>query len=70
MARWAREEKELSTVALSGGVFCNRFLTNRLIQFLKKDGFEVLYNRDFPANDGCVSVGQAAIAVKLAAHNE
>ncbi len=70
MARWAREKKKLSTVALSGGVFCNRFLTNRLIQFLKEDGFEVLYNRDFPANDGCVSVGQAAIAVKLAAHDE
>jgi hydrogenase maturation factor HypF (carbamoyltransferase family) len=28
---------------------------------LQKNGFSVLYNRDFPANDGCVSVGQAAI---------
>ena len=63
MARWAREKKKLSTVALSGGVFCNRFLTERLIRFLKKDGFTVLYNSDFPANDGCISVGQAAVAI-------
>jgi len=62
MARMARQEKELNTVALSGGVFCNKFLTERLVRLLKKDGFSVLYNRDFPANDGCISVGQAAIA--------
>jgi hydrogenase maturation protein HypF len=65
MAKAARKVTGLNTVALSGGVFCNRFLTDRLIRLLKKDGFEVLYNRDFPANDGCVSVGQAAIAAKL-----
>ena len=70
MARAAKTAKGLNTVALSGGVFCNRFLFDRLICFLKEDGFEVLYNRDFPANDGCVSVGQAAIAVKLAAREE
>jgi hydrogenase maturation protein HypF len=62
-ARAARFAKKLSTVALSGGVFCNRFLTERLIQFLKEDGFSVLYNIDFPANDGCISVGQAAVAI-------
>jgi len=65
MARAARLAKGLNTVALSGGVFCNRFLTDRLIQLLKKDSFLVLYNRDFPANDGCISVGQAAIAAQL-----
>jgi hydrogenase maturation protein HypF len=63
MAKQARESTKLTTVALSGGVFCNRFLTARLIQMLNKDGFTVLYNSDFPANDGCISVGQAAIAV-------
>ena len=62
MAKTARKAKGLNTVALSGGVFCNRFLTNRLIRLLKKDGFSVLYNHNFPANDGCISVGQAAIA--------
>lgn len=63
MARAARQAKGLNTVALSGGVFCNRFLTERLIRLLNKDGFTVLYNSDFPANDGCISVGQAAVAI-------
>ena len=63
MARAAGRVKGLKTVALSGGVFCNRFLTERLVRLLKKDGFSVLYNLDFPANDGGISIGQAAIAV-------
>ncbi|MGA2093447.1 MAG: carbamoyltransferase HypF, partial [Sedimentisphaerales bacterium] len=66
MARFARQAKKLSTVVLSGGVFCNRFLTERLVRLLKKDGFSVLSNRNFPVNDGCVSVGQAAIAAAAA----
>jgi hydrogenase maturation protein HypF len=64
MAKQAGESAKLNTVALSGGVFCNRFLTDRLIQLLKDDGFLVLFNRDFPANDGCISIGQAAIAAR------
>jgi hydrogenase maturation protein HypF len=66
MAKTAGQAKGLDKAAISGGVFCNRYLAQRLILLLKKAGFSVLYNRDFPANDGCVSVGQAAIAVKLA----
>ncbi len=61
----ARDKTRIETVAISGGVFCNRLLANRLISLLKKDGFSVLFNRDFPANDGGISVGQAAIAAKL-----
>lgn len=65
MAKLARKAKNLNTVALSGGVFCNRFLTERLIELLNKNGFKVLYNINFPANDGCISIGQAVIASKL-----
>jgi len=64
-AKAARESKKLNTVALSGGVFCNRYLTNRLIKLLNKDSFSVLFNRDIPSNDGGISLGQAAIAAKL-----
>jgi hydrogenase maturation protein HypF len=64
MAKAARQTKGLNAVALSGGVFCNRYLTDRLIRLLKEDGFLVLYNRDFPANDGGISIGQAAIAAR------
>jgi len=66
MAKAARESTRLDTVALSGGVFCNRYLTNRCIKLLKKTGFSVLFNRDVPSNDGGISLGQAAIAAKLA----
>lgn len=60
-----RSETDLNTVALSGGVFCNRYLTNHLIKQLKQNDFSVLFNREVPSNDGGISVGQAAIAAKL-----
>ena len=65
MAKAARESTRLNTVALSGGVFCNRYLANRLIKLLKKAGFSVLFNRYVPSNDGGISLGQAAVAVRL-----
>ena len=65
MAKRARQSKKLNTVALSGGVFCNRYLTNRLVGLLKKEDFSVLFNRNFPSNDGGLSLGQAAIAANL-----
>jgi len=55
MAKRAGESEKLNTVALSGGVFCNRYLTNQLIKLLKEEGF-------------CVLFGQAAIAAKLIKH--
>jgi len=64
MAKAARESTKLNTVALSGGVFCNRYLINRLIKQLKQNDFSVLFNRDVPSNDGGISLGQAAIAAK------
>jgi hydrogenase maturation protein HypF len=66
MTKRARENTRLNTVALSGGVFCNRYLTNRLVKLLKKSDFHVLFNRDVPSNDGGISLGQAAIALSSA----
>jgi len=65
MVKAARESKNLNAVALSGGVFCNHYLTNRLIKQLKQNDFSVLFNREVPSNDGGISLGQAAIAAKL-----
>jgi len=59
----AQKKTELNTAALSGGVFCNRYLTGRLIKLLKKNDFHVLFNRQVPSNDGGISLGQAAITV-------
>jgi hydrogenase maturation protein HypF len=60
----AREMFDLRTVALSGGVFCNRYLSNRLITMLKENDFSVLFNRQVPVNDGGIALGQAAIAAE------
>jgi len=61
----ARENTDINDVALSGGVFCNSYLTERCIKALRKHGFSVLFNRQMPTNDACISLGQAAIAAKL-----
>ena len=52
----------ITTVALSGGVFMNRFLTERVLALLEGEGFTAAINRDLPPNDGCISYGQAVIA--------
>jgi hydrogenase maturation protein HypF len=49
-------------VALSGGVFQNRFLLERMKTALEKSGFAVLIHRRVPCNDGGLSLGQAVIA--------
>jgi len=69
MAHKAREKTSLDNVALGGGVFCNRYLTNRLVRLLKQGDFNVLFNREVPSNDGGISLGQAAIAAALLRHN-
>ncbi len=53
-----REKSGTNTVALSGGVFQNRYLLYRTIKLLRKDGFEILINRRVPPNDGGISFGQ------------
>jgi hydrogenase maturation protein HypF len=52
----------VTTVALSGGVFQNAVLSEAVHDGLVRRGVEVLLHRRVPANDGGISVGQAAIA--------
>lgn len=51
-----------STVALSGGVWQNRFLLSRSISKLETVGFRVLIHQQIPTNDGGIAVGQALVA--------
>lgn len=51
-----------NTIALSGGVFQNRLLTEMLLPRLKALGLNVLIHRQLPPNDGGISFGQAVIA--------
>jgi hydrogenase maturation protein HypF len=54
-----RTETGLNTVALSGGVFQNRILTESVSESLRKRGFRVLLHQIVPPNDGGISLGQA-----------
>lgn len=56
-------QQKLDTVALGGGVFMNRYLRSTIHEGLEKAGLEVLENRNLPANDGCISFGQAVVAL-------
>ncbi|MDD5368925.1 MAG: hypothetical protein PHQ40_07570, partial [Anaerolineaceae bacterium] len=57
-----RNENGLNTVALSGGVWQNRFLTERVLARLEGAGFLALTHHQLPPNDGCICLGQAVIA--------
>jgi hydrogenase maturation protein HypF len=52
----------LATVALSGGVFQNVWLTERAVTGLESEGFRVLLHSRVPSNDGGISLGQAVVA--------
>ncbi len=58
----AREQTGLNIVALSGGVFQNQLLLERLLALLEELAFQVYINRRVPPNDGGLSLGQLAIA--------
>ena len=62
VARAAREKAGVETLALSGGVFQNRVLTESTRPLLEREGFRVLFNERVPANDGGLSLGQAWLA--------
>ena len=59
-----RKETSLNKVILSGGVFQNKYLLEKSLSFLNRDGFKVFTNHMVPSNDGGISLGQIAIASK------
>lgn len=52
----------LETVALSGGCFQNKYLTERAIQRLRESGFTPYWHQRVPPNDGGIAFGQAVAA--------
>ena len=57
----------LNDIALSGGVFHNRVLLGGIIGILGEKGFTVYTHKQVPCNDGCIALGQLAVAKKLLA---
>lgn len=55
----------LDHVALSGGSMLNRTLATLLPRALRARGLEPLVHRALPPGDGCISLGQAALALRL-----
>ncbi len=54
----------LQKVVLSGGTWQNRYLFTVGKEALSHQGFEVLFHRRVPANDGGLSLGQAVVAYR------
>jgi len=52
---------DLDTIVLSGGVFQNELLLEDLKSLLDPAGFQIWTNHVVPANDGGISLGQAAL---------
>lgn len=65
ISRFANSLYGISKVVLSGGVWMNRYLTQRCVSVLQASGFDVVLNKELPANDGCISYGQAVIKCAL-----
>jgi hydrogenase maturation protein HypF len=57
-----RDRHDLDTVALSGGVFQNLLLADRVVTQLTDRRFRVLVHHAVPCNDGGISLGQAVVA--------
>lgn len=56
-----RKETGLDRVVLGGGTFQNRFLSEKVMDKLEKEGFKVYLPRRIPVNDQGIAAGQLAI---------
>ena len=51
-------------VALSGGCFQNRYLTERTVKRLEAEGFRAYWHQRVPTNDGGIALGQVVAALR------
>jgi hydrogenase maturation protein HypF len=60
VARHASAER----VALTGGCFQNKYLTERVVRRLREEGFRPYWHQRVPPNDGGIALGQLAAAAR------
>jgi hydrogenase maturation protein HypF len=60
----AASQQDLREVVLTGGCFQNALLTSLTVDRLESSGFRVYTHRYNPPNDGGISLGQAAFALR------
>ena len=60
-----REKTPFDAVGLSGGVFQNRFLSERVAELAAAKGMDVRMHETVPANDGGLCFGQVIEALAL-----
>ncbi|MDF2635753.1 MAG: Acylphosphatase [Pelosinus sp.] len=62
MIRNIRRDTGIRKVALSGGVWQNKIVLEKVFGMLQQDGFLVYTNQLVPPNDGGLALGQAVVA--------
>ena len=63
VARQNGEER----IALTGGCFQNKLLTERAVRRLREEGFQPCWHRHVPPNDGGIALGQVMAAAQVTA---
>lgn len=58
-----RKKERTNTVVLSGGVFQNTILLERIYNGLMREGFLVYTNKQLPPNDSSISLGQVYLGL-------
>lgn len=59
-----RSDRGINHVALSGGVWQNIYLFDKMIVALEKEGFLPIFHHQLPPNDACLSLGQVVITAE------
>jgi hydrogenase maturation protein HypF len=62
MILFAAKRSKMKRVVLSGGVFQNRYLKDRVVKLLNKNGFKAYIHSKIETNDSGIPLGQIAIA--------
>ncbi|MCD4679639.1 MAG: carbamoyltransferase HypF [Bacteroidales bacterium] len=59
-----RDDYKINKIALSGGSFQNRYISEKVEKLLTQNNFQVYTQCTVPSNDGGIALGQLAIAAK------